>query len=292
MNKAVLKEDRIHGTPLYPISYYEISCPPGEPLLELHWHEELEFLMVTEGRAVFRVDMADYEVQAGEAIFVNTGELHSGYIAGDQPCSFKAIVFHPDLIISGSYDVTQEKYVAPLIQKRLSVPSHLTTGSDIENELLGDLRRIIELNESKEPAFELATKGLLLMAIAKLTVLGEPRMGASSSPAEYHRIARLKTVLNYVQAHYSDPIRLKELAALVSMSEAHFCRLFKEITTKTPIAYINQYRVQQAALLLTTTDKKMMEIALDVGFSNSSYFIGIFKQYYGCTPSFYRSRER
>lgn len=291
MNKAVLKENRIHGTPHYPINLYEISCPAGEPLLELHWHEELEFLLVTEGTAVFRVDTTDYTVKAGEAIFVNTGELHSGYIAGGHPCSFKAIVFHSEFMMSGSFDITQEKYMAPLIQKRLGIPSHLTTGSVIENELLNLLQRIIEVNESQELAYELTTKGLLFQAAAKLVILGKPLGRKAAPPSDSNVIERLKTILNYIHTHYSEPIRLKDLASLVSLSEAHFCRLFKELTTRTPVAYINLYRVQQAAVLLTSTNKKLMEITLDVGFSSSSYFIGIFKQHYGCTPSSYRKRD-
>lgn len=290
MNKAILKENRVHGTPQYPISLYEIFCPASEPLLELHWHEELEFLLVTEGTAVFRVDTTDYRVETGEAIFVNAGELHSGYIADDRPCSFKAVVFHSEFLMSGSFDAAQEKYLTPLLQKKLAVPSHLTAHSPAGAELLDLLLQIIEINERREFAYELATKGLLLLAASKQAILGGPHSRKAASASDSSRIDRLKTVLNDIHSRYSEPIRLKELASLISMSEAHFCRLFKDITTKTPFAYINQYRVQQAAVLLTSTDKKMMEIALDVGFGSPSYFIGIFKQHYGCTPSDYRKR--
>ena len=120
MDKALLKEARQHGSPAYPASIYHICCPPEQPLLDLHWHDELEFLMVTSGRAVFRVETRDYEVKAGEAIFVGSGDLHSGDVAGGEPCAFSAVVFHPDLIGGGALDLMHQRYVRPLLEDRKS----------------------------------------------------------------------------------------------------------------------------------------------------------------------------
>ncbi|MGQ9491544.1 MAG: helix-turn-helix domain-containing protein [Anaerolineae bacterium] len=56
----------------------------------------------------------------------------------------------------------------------------------------------------------------------------------------------------------------------------------------TPIAYLNRYRIQQAKQLLTNTHKTITEIALEVGFSSSSYFSRIFRRKTGMTPEAYR----
>jgi AraC-like DNA-binding protein len=56
----------------------------------------------------------------------------------------------------------------------------------------------------------------------------------------------------------------------------------------TPVAYLNRYRVQQARQLLKTTHKSITEIALDVGFSGSSYFSRIFRRETGMSPEAYR----
>ncbi|WP_274651920.1 AraC family transcriptional regulator [Paenibacillus humicola] len=291
VNKALLKENRVHGRPLYPISIYPYSCLPGEPLMDLHWHEELEILVVTDGEAVFRVDVNNYRVCAGEAIFINSGELHSGYAPDGGSCSFIAVVFHPDMLGSGKIDVMQERYIQPLIQRKRKVPVHLTGRSPEETELLQQLETLIEANRDQRPAFELETKGLLFLMLSKLFALGDPAPQQTPAGSDETKIERLKTVLGYIQVHYGEQIRLKELADLVSMSEAYFCRFFKEITAKSPVEYVNQYRMQQAAVLLRETDKKTIDIALDVGFNNLSYFIGVFKQHYGCTPANYRKRE-
>lgn len=289
MNKSLLKEERRHGSPIYPVSLYEITCSPEHPLLDLHWHDELEFLLVTEGRASFRVDANDYELNAGEAIFVNSGLLHSGYVIGDEPCSFVAVVFHSSLFGNGSIDYLFDQYIVPLIQESLLLPVHIKRLSESEIELLDTLHRIAKANRETRLASEMEIKGLLFYCLSRIIGLSEPATG----PRREHdggRIERLKAVIAYIERHYEDPITLRQLADVACMSESYFCRFFKKITTKSPVEYMNGYRVQQAAARLRETNDKMMEIALDVGFNSLSYFNVVFRQRYGCTPSEYRRR--
>ncbi|MGO4107055.1 helix-turn-helix domain-containing protein [Paenibacillus sp. YAF4_2] len=289
MDKSRLKEARKHGNPIYPVSLYDITCPPDAPLLDLHWHDELELLMVTEGTAVFRVDMNDYELQAGEAIFVNSGELHSGNVVGDQPCSFSAVVFHSSLFNSGSIDYLFDRYISPVLERRYDVPAHLQQEPGDMQELLNMLDQLFEVNRMSLAAPELMIKGLLYGIISKLINLGGTAARAKPEQEGY-RIERLKTVIEYIEQHYADPIPLQKLAELARMSESYFCRFFKRITTKSPIEYMNNYRVQLAANRLRQSDAKIMEVALDVGFNSLSYFNTVFRQRYGCTPRQFRSR--
>ena len=63
---------------------------------------------------------------------------------------------------------------------------------------------------------------------------------------------------------------------------------FKKYTFKTPVQYMNSVRLSAAMDLLTRTDRKVLDIALDTGFNSLSYFIGVFKQGLGCTPTQFR----
>jgi AraC-like DNA-binding protein/quercetin dioxygenase-like cupin family protein len=290
MQQAHLKEDRVHGDPLYPIRVYEICCQPGEELLDLHWHDELELLMLTKGKAIFRVSMDEYELVAGEAIFVNGGQLHSGYITSDEECCFTAVVFHPDIVGNGRFDLVGEKYITPLIQQKYVIPAHITRHSTEEEELLNLLVKVFDLNLKEAPLYELTTKGYLQLMISKLMMLGGPAYRELPPTVSPTHIDRLKLIIEYIQMNYSGTIRLEELAALVSFSESYFCRYFKNFTGKSPLEYLNQVRSQRAAYLLKDTDKKITEISLDVGFNTLSYFIGVFKAHFGCTPSEYRRR--
>ena len=82
------------------------------------------------------------------------------------------------------------------------------------------------------------------------------------------------------------------LCGIATMSEGHFCRTFKEYTLKTPVEYINSLRVARAMELLNSTDMKIVDVAMETGFNNQSYFIGVFSKFVGTTPAKFRKTEK
>ena len=99
----------------------------------------------------------------------------------------------------------------------------------------------------------------------------------------------MKNVLTYIRNNYGEPITLDELAAVAGMSPRYFCRAFAALTGRTPIAYLNYYRIECACERLTLTDKSVTEIAFSCGFNDMSYFSRVFKQLKGTTPTAYRN---
>jgi len=290
MKIATLKENRVHGEPHYPVSTYRITCFPDRPLLDLHWHDELEFLLVTAGRAAFRVDAAELELAAGEAMFVNSGELHSGSVIGDEPVTFRAVVFGADLFGAERSDKTYDRYVAPLLRRSFDVPSKIGSASPEERAIVALLEQLFAANEAEAPMRELTTAGLLHMCVAKLLTLRGGRRRTDKPDSADGRIERLKAVIAHIEERYEGPLPLRDLAGIAGMSEAYFCRFFKKMTAQTPVEYVNTVRVQKAADMLRRSDRKVMAIALDAGFSNLNHFNNVFKRRFGCTPSAFRKR--
>ena len=99
---------------------------------------------------------------------------------------------------------------------------------------------------------------------------------------------QLKPALEYIETHYGQSITLDSLARLTGMSPKYFCRFFKAIVHRSPIDYVNYYRVECASHFLTTTDMTVAEIAQHCGFNDSSFFIKQFRKYKGTTPRHYR----
>jgi AraC-like DNA-binding protein len=291
MNKDLLKENRIHGDVMFPFGIYTINCTIGH-ILDCHWHEELEFLLVTQGKAVFQIDALFYEVTAGQGIFVNSGEIHAGYPLDDSACSFCAVVFHPELLCSGSYDVLQSKYIDPILKKQYELPKHIKAISEWEKEVLLQLEEIIRLSTIKPYSYELLVKARLYLVFSSILSNNSLILSNKEYSADNYNIERIKTAIQFIQANYGSKISTKDLAILLNLSEGYFCRLFKQLVKKTPIDYLNYYRVNKAIRLLEDTDKKVIDIAMEVGFDNFSYFIGTFKHYTTCTPAKYRNMSQ
>lgn len=102
------------------------------------------------------------------------------------------------------------------------------------------------------------------------------------------KVTQVKPVLEYIEAHFAEEISLDDLSSAVGMSSKYFCRFFHSITHQTPMDYVNSYRIEQAALLLASTDIPVTQVGLECGFHDSSYFTKVFRRYKKVTPRQYR----
>ena len=102
------------------------------------------------------------------------------------------------------------------------------------------------------------------------------------------KIKELKTVLNYIAVNYHNDITLNDLADCIHMNPNYFCKFFKELTQKTPVEYLNSYRIGIAMRLLEQSTYSVTEIGYMVGFENPKNFRRIFKKYVNMIPSDYR----
>lgn len=90
--------------------------------------------------------------------------------------------------------------------------------------------------------------------------------------------------IEYIHAHLDRELSLAEIAGVVNISPTYFANLFKHATGISPHQYVIQQRVEQAKLLLLTTELSIANIALQVGFSNQSHLTQHFKRLTGVTP--------
>ena len=103
----------------------------------------------------------------------------------------------------------------------------------------------------------------------------------------------LRPAIQYIKRHFTESIKIDEMAALCNISPSYFSRLFNANLHMSVSDYINRLRIRLARKLLTTTRKTVNEISFESGFSGSGYFIKLFKQYnHGLTPSQYRNAEK
>ncbi|MCA0755584.1 AraC family transcriptional regulator [Paenibacillus sp. N4] len=290
--RHALKEDRLHGDNMFPLAAYWMEPgAPGEPVLDCHWHAEAEFFIVLEGEALFQIDTDYFPVRAGEAVFIDGGDIHAGHAIGRSTCTYCAIVFDTHLLASASYDAVQERYVAPLQDKKRTFPRHIKPETQWERKLLEHIRGIMDSCEKQKPGFEAAVKGHFYFMLHELSEEGCFCNRSETNSADTTKIDRLKTAILYMQQHYHRPIRISEIADQIPMSEGQFCRFFKTMTRQTPIEYLNAYRIRQAAELLLQPDRKISAVALDVGFDHISYFVKVFRKMMKCTPSQFRKKQ-
>jgi AraC-like DNA-binding protein len=100
---------------------------------------------------------------------------------------------------------------------------------------------------------------------------------------------KLRQVVEFIQAHIDEPINLRQLASVVSLSPFHFHREFKRSTGLTPGKYIFELRIKQAKVLLCESDLPLAQVAVQVGFADQSHFTVAFRKATSMTPRMYRN---
>lgn len=101
-------------------------------------------------------------------------------------------------------------------------------------------------------------------------------------------LERLRRVMQYVEAHYSERLTQSFIAKKFHFTNEYFARFFKKNTGLTFIEYLNRYRAIMAWDMLLSSDRNVMDIALDCGFSDARGLINVFRREYGMTPLQYR----
>lgn len=94
-------------------------------------------------------------------------------------------------------------------------------------------------------------------------------------------------VMQYIHENYKEKISLEDISNHGMVSKSTALNLFRRYLNDTPIHYLLRYRLQEAAKLLVTTEKKIAVISECSGFDNVEYFCKMFKKYYKITPTKY-----
>lgn len=290
--RQLLKENKLHGNKTFPLAIYWMKQLGGDiPIVDCHWHKEVEFFYCIEGEVLFQINQEYIHVKQGEAIFIDSEELHTGHSINHSNCTFAAIVLDTTLLDSAQLDVIQTQYIAPFHEKRRSFPRHFSSSIGWHNQILFYIKQILDSYEQHVLGYELIIKANLLLMLQQCYNHQATVNRTSLTNNSDTQMEKLKRVISFIHTNYNRPLSLHELAQLIPMSEGHFCRFFKKMTRQTVTEFINSYRIKQAATLLSETEMKISSIAYEVGFEHISYFIKLFKHHFNCSPSSYRRQK-
>lgn len=255
-----------------------------------HWHEEVEFVYIEQGSQDVITSNYTYTIRAGEAYFINSNVLTSKRTSpGAESTKETAHLFHPILLAGYFRSVYQTKYLDPILKNSGIEVVIFRTSTEAGREFLKKIRKLGLLQKQENTEFEIRN---LLSEMWQLLL----REIQDNRTAEHTRGLqnedRIRYMLSYIGQHYSEKITLKELADSASISERETIRCFQKNVGKTPFEYLSEFRVNRSRQMLGDTDKPVTEIALECGFSDSSYFGKIFRKYIRMTPKQYRDRCR
>lgn len=241
--------------------------------MRCHLHDKTELIYVTSGKLQLRLDQTVITLCAGELCYISGGVLHGG-VGTD--CVFETLVFDA-LSVLGQNSSLRE-YIA-------KIESAFSSGNC---RFIGQSAalRIFSAAKNQKGAFELNVISALCDFYAGIPELYENQ----DAVYDKNSLWQVKTAVTYIEANYKESITLEQIAHVAKLSPKYFCRYFKSVTNRTPIDYLNLYRIETACKLLDE-GFSVSETADECGFSDASYFVRAFKKYKGVTPKQYALKK-
>lgn len=250
----------------FQIKYTETNKAIHWHEIDLHTHNEFELYINLSGDVSFLVENTLYPVSRGDVIIARPGERHHCVYRSDKPHKLFWILFDSQknhTLLDFMQQDVRENFISPL--------------DDYREELL-------ELCQ-KLHSEELSQEESLYSFLRIFEILRKSRN--KSSVQKDNLPHELSQIMDYINHHIHEELTVKDIASAFYISQSTLERRFKEILHIRPLEFIRRKKLILAAELLQE-GKSVLAAATAVGYNDVSYFIELFRQYYGVTPYMYK----
>ncbi|MEM0965359.1 MAG: helix-turn-helix domain-containing protein [Verrucomicrobiota bacterium] len=283
----------------------------NHPDYPLHVHNFSEIVVVLGGTAINVINKESFSIGAGD-VFVLHGNRPHG-LRDTKELSLVNVIFDRSLLDVHQLEISKLKGYQALFEvepallefgdferhlqldfSQLTRVRALTNEMEIELNSSSRSRKAVAFGNRKEDAnveMHPIDEGSRLIALGHfMTLVGTLSRWYAGKPTKTpDRTHKIGKVLSYLETHYTEPFDINELTKRSGMSRRSFYRAFSDLTGNTPMSYLLNLRIAQAAHLLQTTDKNVTETAFECGFEDSNYFSRQFRRIMGITPRAYRT---
>lgn len=285
---AQLREHMPMPNPSFPIKIGQVrSTAPNAILFPHHWHEHMEFLFFVSGKAAIECGNKPFVFEGGELAVINSNELHYG-VSHTSDLVYYVMIVDIELLHSHSADAVETKFITPIRANRILFQNQIRQDTDVQ----ACMRELINELEHQSLGYELSIKShlyrLLSILIRKYVAAATDREAFNSRQRDLERMA---PIFHYINEHYQHKLTVEILADQAGLSRFHFSRLFKQLTDKSLMEYINMIRIHKSERLLQHTSMTISEVAMTTGFNDIYYFSRTFKKMKQVSPTVWRDMQ-
>ena len=245
-----------------------------------HWHNHLEILFVLKDSMSVWLNDRKFELSLHDLFIVNSREIHStqfhgtpGYVLLQIPLSdLERLIPGFDMIYFREYHPAKDRDASDKVLEEL-------------------LLKMTAEFEKKEDGYQILFTALIYEFVYELYTKHSVRLTEDVKSKAQKNAERIVLIMDYVKAHYTEPISLEEISAELSICPEYFCRLFKKYTAQTFLEYVNTVRMMHFYSDLMHTSDSITYLMDKNGITNYKVFIRMFRKAYGTTPNKVRSRH-
>jgi len=254
----------------------------------VHYHEEYELNFIENARGVKRIvgDSME-EISDLELVLIGPNIPHAWFTHKCQSERIHEITiqFHRDLFPEVFLKRTQLSFIRHLFEQSLK---GVLFSQEAIRQIAPKLRTLDQKTGFGSVLELMSILDELSVSEGFRTLSGENIYNADYI---YMDSQRMEKLIEYMNEHFSRPIRLGEVARLVNMAETAFSRFFRMKTGITFVDFLNDIRLGHASRMLIDSKESIADIAFACGFTSISNFNRTFKREKGKTPKDFRDKH-
>lgn len=251
----------------FPALLHEDRLLPGYGILT-NWHENLELLWVTKGRALVIIDGVQIEAGPGDIVLINSNCLHR--ILSQEDLAYYCLIIDKSFCLRCGF---------PAGEVRLR--AHIRDGL-----LRGNYKQIVRLLTEKPPYGKAEAQANILLLLTRLyRDFQEDAPEPEAAGPKNSQLVMVRGAIQFLNSAYRQSLTIDDICRQVGSSKFHFCRVFRAVTGKTVVDYLNFLRCERAQSLLSSGVCSVQEASERCGFSSASYFSMVYKRQIGEPPS-------
>ena len=276
----------------------------NEPRLENCSNRHGDFFglyIVQQGHGVHVIDGVPYGVARGDVYLMGAGATHTYTDSGG--LVLDAAYFTPSIFsapMQRYMDVSSgflELLSTDAFERRNGRSHWIHLNPTMHDTIVGMFMELRDEWECGGEAGDVLISSLLFRLLVHLSRYedearaehsGKKLSGKNRPSHSAERNSVVASAVHYIDSHFSDPIRLGDIASGTYLSSDRLTALFGSVMGQTPRDYIRYLRVERAKLLLVTSDLSVSSVGANSGFSEAPYFSRVFREATGMTPTEYR----
>lgn len=249
----------------------------------LHWHYYSEIIHLQSGEVTLVCNGNRRVLREGDLCYIYPLRLHEFQESDGKPVRYAVIKFDihtiniPPAYLFDMYDYFLRR--APENDDCIVIPASCHIAELVE-------KTVAEYAEKRE-FYSLAVQADIHAILIELARSGVKKYSEKSRKTDLS----FTRVLEYIDAHSSEPLEAAKLAEMCHMSYSNFARLFRESYGRSCKEYVTYIRLNKAQELLLHTNRDLSFIAQETGFYDCSHFIRAYKKQFGITPKQERTQS-
>ena len=258
-----------------------------------HWHYFVEILYMIDGTAFIEVNHQEFYVSEGDLVLFHAGDIHAIYSATGRNLQYLVLKFDCNrLSVSSSY--TPKLSAILQYARKFEQVSSLFPATRIQNFPIRErfetcIQEINRKGYGYDVRVHAEISSLLIEIVRLWQEDGLSMQELFSVCAETE--ASIHNITEYIDRHASEALKVTDLADMCHMSYSHFAKCFKELYGRSCKDYLELIKIEKGEGLLLFTDSSLSQISQELGFSDCSHFIRIFRKWKKTTPGQYRLQQ-